>query len=253
MSGYGSFAYFYDRLTENVDYRAYAEQIDRWVTQFGGRKGILLDVACGTGSLCMELARLGYDVIGTDSSEDMLNSALDKKYDSGLDIQYLRQDMRSLDMYGTIDVTVCTLDSVNHLSDETDALKAFKCVSLFAFPDGMFIFDVNTLRKHRDVLADNAFVFSLDGLFCTWQNEYDKTDSSVHIWLDFFEEDGKVWRRYSEDFKEIYIPPERIERMLDEAGFEILGVFDGYSGEPRNDMSERAVYVCRKIPPESKE
>lgn len=250
MSGYASFAYFYDRLTENVDYHGMAAKIDEWVTRFGGRKGILLDTACGTGSLCMELSKLGYDVIGTDSSEEMLGAALDKKFDSGLSIQYLRQDMRSLDMYGTIDVTVCTLDSVNHLPDEEDALKAFKCVSLFAFPDGMFIFDVNTLHKHRDVLADNAFVYSLDGLYCGWQNEYDKADSSVHIWLDFFEEEDGSWHRYSEDFREIYISPERIEEMLREAGFEILGVFGGYTDEPLTDDSERAVYVCRKVPTE---
>lgn len=252
MSGYKSFAYFYDRLTENVDYKGMAHQIDSWVKRFGGRKGILLDTACGTGSLCMELARLGYDVIGVDSSDDMLNAALDKKFDSGLDIQYLRQDMRSLDMYGTIDVTVCTLDSVDHLSSKEDALKAFKCVSLFAYPDGMFIFDVNTLHKHRDVLADNAFVYNLDGLYCGWQNEYDKTDSSVHIWLDFFEEQNGSWQRYSEDFREIYLSHEVLTELLADAGFEILGVFGGYSDTPLEDDSERAVYVCRRIPNEIK-
>ena len=247
MSGYGSFAYFYDRLTENVDYDAMAQQIEAWTQRFGGRHDILLDLACGTGSLSEALAKRGFDVIGVDSSDEMLNAALDKKFDSGLPIQYLRQDMRSLDMYGTIDVTVCALDSINHLSSEEDALKAFKCVSLFAYPDGMFIFDVNTLYKHEKILADNAFVYSLDGLYCGWQNEYDKTDNSVHIYLDFFEEDGGAYRRYSEEFREIYIPPQRIEELLGQAGFEILGVFDGYSDSPLDEKSERAVYVCRKL------
>lgn len=249
MSGYGSFAYFYDRLTENVDYDGIAQQIDKWVERFGGRHGILLDLACGTGSLSEALARRGFDVIGVDNSEEMLNAALDKKFDSGLNIQYLRQDMRRLDMYGTIDVTVCVLDSINHLTSDRDALEAFKCVSLFAYPDGLFIFDVNTLYKHEKVLADSAFLYSLDGLYCGWQNEYDKTDSSVNICLDFFEEeeDGG-YKRYSEEFKEIYLPPERIKQLLDEAGFEILGVFDGYSDLKLHERSERAVYVCRKIP-----
>ena len=198
----------------------------------------------------MELSRSGYDVIGVDSSEEMLNVALDKKFDSGLNIQYLRQDIRSLDMYGTIDVTVCTLDSIDHLSCEEDALKAFKCVSLFAYPDGMFIFDVNTLHKHRDILADNAFIYDLEGLYCGWQNEYDETDSSVHIWLDFFEEEKGRWQRYSEDFREIYLSPETIGRLLEESGFEVLGIFDDYSDRPLTDRSQRAVYVCRRIPNE---
>lgn len=254
MSGYGSFAYFYDRLTENVDYAGMAAQIDKWVERFGGRREILLDLACGTGSLSEALARRGFDVIGADSSEEMLGAALDKKFDSGLDIQYLRQDMRRLDMYGTVDVTVCALDSINHLSSERDALETFKCVSLFAYPDGMFIFDVNTLYKHESVLADMAFVFSLDGLYCGWQNEYNKTDSSVNICLDFFEEeqDGG-YRRYSEEFREIYLPPDHIEQMLDEAGFKILGVYDGYSEEQLHERSERAVYVCQKIPEKKEE
>ena len=106
MSGYGAFSYFYDRLTGNVDYPAIADAVERYIGRFGGRKGILLDVACGTGSLCEQLARRGFDVIGTDSSPEMLGVALDKKFDSGLPIQYLCQEMTALDMFGTIDVTV---------------------------------------------------------------------------------------------------------------------------------------------------
>lgn len=250
MSGYGSFAYFYDRLTWNVEYDDMAEQIDKWVGHFGGRHGILLDLACGTGSLSEALARRGFDVIGADCSEEMLNVALDKKLESGLDIQYLRQDMRSLDMYGTVDVTVCALDSINHLSTEEDVLEAFKCVSLFAYPDGLFIFDVNTLYKHDRVLGNKDFVLSLDGLYCGWQNMYDKKDGSVFIRLDFFEEDEQSgsYKRYSEEFREIYISFERIEQMLDEAGFEILGVFNDYSDMPLHERTERAVYVCKRIP-----
>ena len=96
MSGYGKFAWFYDRLTDNVEYDKIAAAVDRYVERFGGRKNILLDIACGTGSLCERFAKMGYDVIGIDSSEQMLNAALDKKYDSGLPIQYLCQDMTSL-------------------------------------------------------------------------------------------------------------------------------------------------------------
>lgn len=247
MSGYGSFAYFYDRLTRNVPYEEMARQIERYTERFGGRKDILLDLACGTGSLSERLAGLGFDVIGVDSSEEMLNCALDKKFDSGLPIQYLRQDMRSLDMFGTIDVTVCSLDGINHLENKEDVLKVFERVSLFCDPAGLFIFDVNTLHKHRDVLADNAFIYSLGDVYCGWQNEYSPEDDSVRIFLDIFEEENGKYTRYSEEFGEIYLSHEDIVSLLDKAGMTVLAVYDGYSDEPLNESSERAVYVCKKV------
>ena len=247
MSGYGSFAYFYDRLTRNVPYEDMARQIERYTERFGGRKDILLDLACGTGSLSERLAGLGFDVIGVDSSEEMLNCALDKKFDSGLPIQYLRQDMRSLDMFGTIDVTVCSLDGINHLENKEDVLKVFERVSLFCDPAGLFIFDVNTLHKHRDVLADNAFIYSLGDVYCGWQNEYSPEDDSVRIYLDIFEEENGKYTRYSEEFGEIYLSHEDIVSLLDKAGMTVLAVYDGYSDELLNESSERAVYVCKKV------
>lgn len=248
MSGYGKFAWFYDRLTDNVEYDKIAAAVDRYVERFGGRKNILLDIACGTGSLCERFAKMGYDVIGIDSSEQMLNAALDKKYDSGLPIQYLCQDMTKLDMYGTVDVTVCTLDSINHLTDIEAVMKVFERVSLFAYPDGLFIFDVNTVYKHREVLSNNAFVYDLDGLFCVWQNEYNAEDSSVDIYLDFFERNGQGgYDRYQESFAEQAYSRELLRQCLNKADFEVLGEYDGYTDAPPAEDSERIVYVVRKI------
>lgn len=247
MSGYGKFAWFYDRLTDNVEYDRIAAAIDNYVQRFGGRKNILLDLACGTGSLSERMAKMGYDVIGVDGSEEMLNVALDKKYDSSLPIQYLCQDMTALDMYGTIDVTVCVLDSINHLADINEVAKTFERVSLFAFPDGLFIFDVNTVYKHREVLSCNAFAYDLDDLFCVWQNEYDPENDSVDIFLDFFElnEQGS-YDRFQESFTEQAYPRQEIEDKLISSGFEILAAYDGYTDAPVHDESQRIVYVARK-------
>ena len=248
MSGYSKFAWFYDRLTTNVDYSQIGERIDGLVVRFGGRKDILLELGCGTGSLCEKMDELGYDCIGIDTSQEMLNEALDKKYDSGKNIQYLCQDMRELDMFGTIDVTVSVLDSINHLPDKKSVKKSFERVSLFAFPDGLFIFDVNTIYKHREVLGNNCYIYDLDGLYCGWQNEYNDEDNSVEIFLDFFEEDeqGK-YQRYQESFKEIALSEQEIDDMLCEAGFEILAKYDGYEDKPVSDKTERIVYVAKKI------
>lgn len=244
---YSAFARFYDKLQAQVDYDAIADFIDGCARRFGGRRGILLDLACGTGTLCEKMAGRGYDVIGVDASSEMLSEALDKKYDSGLEIQYLCQKMTELDMYGTIDVTVCTLDSINHLESFEDIKKTFERVSLFAYPDGMFIFDVNTPFKHREVLGSNTFVFDDEGLYCVWQNEYNEGDGSVNILLDFFEEqEGGIYERTSECFKEIAFSDETMTAALEEAGFEVLARYDDYRTEPVDDKTQRIVYVCKK-------
>lgn len=248
MSGYSKFAWFYDRLTENVDYDLIGNRIDKLVSRFGGRKNILLEIGCGTGNLCEKMSSLGYDVIGVDSSQEMLSEALDKKYESGSEIQYLCQDMTELDMYGTIDVTVSVLDSINHLADVESIRKTFERVSLFAFPDGLFIFDMNTVYKHREILGNNSYIYDLDGLFCSWQNEYSSQYDSVEMFLDFFEEqeDGR-YERFQESFKEIAIEEAEIDRLLKETGFEILAKYDDYSDKSVNEKTQRIVYVTKKI------
>ena len=244
-NGYGRFALFYDSLMQ-ADYDKISNRIDSLVMEFYNKRGILLDLACGTGTLCEKMAKMGYDVVGVDTSQEMLSVALDKKYDSGLPIQYLCQDMRKIDMFGTIDVTVCTLDSINHLACKEDVFETFKKVSLFAEPDGLFIFDVNTPYKHKFVLADNTFVFENDEVYCVWQN-FLNDDDSVDISLDLFEKDGESYFRASESFSEISIPLDEIKNMLCESGFEVLGVYDGYENREVSDNSERAVFVARKI------
>ena len=247
MSGYTYFSQYYDILTDNVSYKTIAGRIDELVDRFSGRKNIFLDLACGTGSLSEEAAKLGYDVIGVDLSQEMLSEAINKKIESGYNIQYLCQDMRQLDMYGTVDVTVCVLDSLNHLESIDDVRKVFERVSLFAFPDGLFVFDVNTLYKHRNVLADNAFVYDKDDVFCVWQNSLRDDNSMVDIRLDFFSETEKGrYVRCSEEFSETAYELSAIKKLLKDTGFEILGVYDGYTDNEVTENTERAVFAARK-------
>lgn len=244
---YSFFARYYDALTMNVSYDTIAKRYDELVTRFGGRKDILLDLGCGTGSLCECMARLGYDCIGIDNSEDMLNEAFDKKYDSGLNIQYLCQDMTALDMFGTIDVTVSSLDCLNHLDSLDDVRKTFERVSLFAYPDGLFIFDMNTPYKHKYVLGDNVFVYDTDDVYCVWQNSYSIENNRVEIALDFFERDGDVYERQSEQFCELAYDDEVIKRLLSECGFELLAQYDDFSDNKVTEKTQRILYVAKKV------
>ncbi|MGN1089689.1 MAG: class I SAM-dependent DNA methyltransferase [Huintestinicola sp.] len=249
MSGYCDFAFFYDRLTSNIDYRERALYFHRLAELHGGRKGILLDLACGTGSLSEEFARMEYDVIGTDISEDMLNCAIEKKFDSGLPIQYLCQDMTKLDMFGTIDITVCALDSLNHLDSLDSIRRTFERVYLFCEPGGLFLFDVNTPYKHREILGCNTFIYDQPQVYCIWQNCFDESspDNRVDIILDFFEknEDGS-YSRYGDQLSEIAFDRDIIEKELIAAGFEIAGVYDYDTLNPPAKDSQKLVFAAKK-------
>lgn len=241
---YHAFAAYYDRLMEQVDYRRRAQYFNAILKQHLGavEKPILLDLACGTGSLSVELSRLGYDVIGVDGSADMLSEAAPKGTESVL---WLCQDFCSLDLYGTVDAAVCALDSLNHLTDEAALETAIGRVALFTAPGGVFVFDVNTPYKHREVLGQNTFVYDLGDLYCVWQNTTDET-LLTEITLDFFVREESLYARDGESFCERGYEHETLAGILDRAGFELLAVYAGDTFEPVGETTQRAVYVARR-------
>ncbi len=247
MSSYSKFARYYDNLTRNISYKERAEYFDSIIQKYAGKRGILLDLACGTGSLSEEMAKIGYDVIGIDNSEEMLNAALDKKFESGLPIQYLCQDMTKLDMFGTIDVTICALDSLNHLSNLDAVTKTIQRVSLFSEPDGLFIFDVNTQYKHKYILGNNTFVYDTDDVYCVWQNNFYDKDCRVLINLDFFEKSGEAYYRSEESFYEIAYTLSQLDEILINSGFDIVAHYNFDTFNSPIDTSEKIIFVARKV------
>ena len=247
MSSYSKFALYYDILTTNIDYKAHADYYEKIIEKYSKGKGILLDLACGTGTLSELMARKGFDVIGVDYSQEMLSIALDKKFDSGLPIQYLCQDMCKLDMYGTIDVTICALDSLNHLDD----IKSLKCaierVSLFCEPNGLFIFDINTIYKHKNILADNTYIYDTEQVYCIWQNAYNDVNNSVDIDLTFFEKQDKTYTRFDESFSEQAYEVEEIKKICEDSGLEVIGIYDYLTENYYTQNSEKVTFITRKV------
>ena len=177
---------------------------------------------------------------------------MQRTYEEGLDILYLRQKMQSLDLYGTINTCVCTLDSINHLTKTEDVKKAFDKVGLFMDNDGLFVFDVNTVYKHREVLKDNTFVFENEKVFCVWQNSPRENDI-VDINLDFFEEENGVYYRSSESFSERAYSDELIREMLESAGFKVEAVYGDLTFDKPKENEQRAIYVAKMVNSRNKE
>lgn len=241
---YAAFAEHYDLLTGNIDYDAIAHYYDSLCSRFGGKKGILLDLACGTGSLSVKLSQLGYDVIGADASPEMLSVAVSKEHRG---IEYLCQDMTKLDLYGTIDCTVCSLDSINHLKSLDELRQTFAGVSLFSNPGALFMFDVNTQYKHENILSDNTFVYETEDIFCVWENE-SLGEGTVLITLDFFTLDKKtgLYARTGDEFTETAFAREDIERLLKETGFSVCACYEYPTFQPPNEKSEKLTFTARK-------
>ncbi len=245
MSSYKNFAEYYDILTNNIPYEKRGEYFNAILQKNSIKDGILVDLACGTGSLSEVMSALGDDVVGVDSSIEMLSVAMDKRYDSGKDILYLNQEMQELDLYGTIDACICALDSLNHIVTANDVQTVFKKVSMFLNPNGLFIFDVNTDYKHKNILSDNVFVYDYDEVYCIWQNSK-CVDNVIDINLDLFckDEDGR-YTKQTENFSERAYTHAEILCFIENANLELIDFYEGDSFDKPTDDCQRVVYVAK--------
>ena len=218
---YGIFSSVYDILTENVEYERIADKICSLLHENSVDGGLLLDLGCGTGTLSFLLEQKGYDVIGVDASEDMLAVANEKKYDEDSSTLFLCQKAEELNLYGTIQCAVSSLDTFNHIDKIDKIEKAISLVSLFMDMNGIFIFDMNTPYKHENVLGNNTFVYDMDEVYCVWQNSYNEDDRRTDIDLDFFikNEDDEGYERYSESFSEYVYDIDDIIDIIKKCGF----------------------------------
>lgn len=246
MRAYSDFAEFYDNLTQNVEYDKKADYLLKLFERHNHNAGLTLDLACGTGTLTLELKKRGIDIYGVDASYEMLSIAQQKAFENEQEILFLCQKMQNIDLYGTIDTCICSLDSINHLTSIKDVQRAFDRISLFMNPNGLFVFDANTVYKHKHILGDNCYIYDTDSVFCAWQNNYNEINHKVIITLDFFEPDGKMYRRSSEQFSERAYTREEMAAMLVNAGFTLEAVYDDMSFNLPNQNSEREIYVARK-------
>lgn len=247
-TGYEMFSLFYDALTENVDYPGRAAYLDALIRENLRSEGnVMLDLACGTGTMTEEMAKRGYDMIGVDYSAGMLGQAMEKKIALGLPIQYVQQDMRELELYGTVDVVICMLDSLNHLPNFSDVKKVFRRIANAIEPGGLFLFDMNTLYKHQELLGHQVYIYETDGVYCVWENALREDGCTVDITLELFQrcKDGHYCRQ-EETMTERAYAPEQVADALREVGFSVIGIYHADTTEPLRNDSQRMLVVARK-------
>jgi ubiquinone/menaquinone biosynthesis C-methylase UbiE len=246
MTSYGIFAKYYDRLMQDVDYAARADYLCAVFKKHNLSGNALLDLACGTGNISFLLAKSGFDVIGVDASPEMLSHAMVKADAAAQNPIFICQDMRSLDLYGTVNAAVCVLDGINHLPSREAVLCTFKGVSLFLEPGGLFVFDLNTPYKLAHILSNNTFVYDYDDLYCIWQNSYNQKTKTCRFDLTFFEKYENTYYRNEESFSERAYSTAQIKNLLNASGLSLEAVYDDAGFLEPTGKSERLLYVARK-------
>lgn len=245
MSSYCDFAGFYDELTENVEYEKRCEYIKSFFEKYNITGKTVLDLACGTCSVTLPLAKCGYKIVGVDLSEEMLEIASEKLFECGCDFSLIKANMTDFALPERADAAVCSLDSINHLNSLGDVKNAFSCVYDSLKENSIFVFDVNTIYKHNEILGDNTFIFDEDDYYIVWDNEH-IDDRNVRILIDMFIFNGSSYDRKSEEFTETAYEIDELKKMLYDVGFSSIEVYDELTeNEPRSD-SERLYFVCKK-------
>ena len=244
MNSYQALAAYYDRFTDDVGYADWADFFERLFAREGVQPGLILDLACGTGSLTKILAERGYEMIGADASPDMLMQAMQNTIDCAPRPLFLNQRMEELDLYGTVDVCLCCLDSINYVTDPAALQRAFERVHLFLEPKtGLFVFDVNTPEKFARI-DGNAYVREDEGVFCVWQAAVE--DGLCAYQFDIFTSEGKGWARAQETHEERIYTPETLTAMLARAGFSEIKTYGDQSFAPVRGGEDRIYFTARK-------
>ena len=289
MEAYTDFAQVYDELMDDTPYEEWCEFLTELFRKYGvddiskkkGKKegktdgnlsqerNSVLDLGCGTGTLTELLAKKGYDMIGVDNAQEMLQIAMEKREKSGLDILYLLQDMRELELYGTVGAVVSICDSLNYLLAEEDIVQTFERVNNYLYPQGLFIFDFNTVYKYAVVIGDATIAENREDCSFIWENYYHEDEEINEYDLTVFvaeernerREDGLAadvaertmygqtaqrFRRFQEVHYQRGYRLEQMKALLLQAGLDFVEALDADTHETVTEESERIYVVARK-------
>lgn len=270
MEAYTGFAEVYDEFMDNIPYEDWTEYLAGLLAEYGVEQGLVAELGCGTGNVTELLAERGYDMIGIDNAEEMLAIAREKQmerlaeaaYDLADEMEeeeaaeaaaeprqilYLLQDMREFELYGTVDAVVSICDSMNYILKEEGLKQVFTLVNNYLEAGGLFIFDLNTVYKYREILAQNTIAENREECSFIWDNYYDEeTGINEYDLTLYIREEDDLFRRYDETHYQRAYELETIKRLLAEAGMEFVTAYDAFTREAPKPDSERIYVVARE-------
>ena len=247
MEAYTGFATVYDLFMDNIPYQDWCAYVTGLLKEHGVSDGLVLDLGCGTGKLTRLLAAEGYDMIGVDLSEEMLEVALEHEMEDPKQILYLQQDMREFELYGTVRAIVSICDSMNYLEDYEDLVQVLKLANNYLDPKGVFIFDMNTVYKYREQLGEQTIAENREESSFIWENYFDEDEMVNEYDLTLFirEEDGR-FSKYEETHYQKAFEISEVLEAVKEAGMELVAVYDAFTRQPPGKDSDRVYFVVRE-------
>lgn len=247
MATYESFARVYDLFMDNIPYEEWSVYLHELLQRGGVEDGLVLELGCGTGTMTELLSGMGYDMIGVDAAPDMLEIALEKKEKSGADILYLQQDMREFELYGTVRAVICLCDSLNYLLEEDDLLTTFKLVNNYLDPNGLFIFDFNTVYKYETVIGDSTIAENREDCSFIWENYYTAEDQINEYDLTIFVKQQKdLFRKFTETHLQRGYTLETMKRLVEQSGLIFVEALDADTHGSVTETSERIYVIARE-------
>ena len=245
MASYENLAASYDRLTNDVDYEATVAFYNAILQQEGLHPRTAVDLACGTGSVAVLLARQGLRVTGVDLSEDMLTVAWEKAQDLPNPPQFVCQPLQKLHLPRGVDLAVCALDSLDYITEPRECAEAIRRVYKALNPGGIFIFDVNTPEKLR-AMDGQVFLDEDDDVYCVWRGEFDEETNICSYGMDLFQRRGSLWQRSFEEHREYAYSRQQLEQFLRDAGFTHIAVYGDRVFAPPAEGEQRIYFKARK-------
>ena len=236
------FSSLYDSVNGSA-YQPYADFLEKSFKKADIPVNEVLDLGCGTGGITAALADRGFDMTGADISEDMLSVAFQRNI--GKNILLLCQDMRSFELYGTVQAVYSSFDCLNYITDENDLKKVFSLVRNYLEPGGVFVFDVNTLYRYENVFDGKSYVYENGKDILVWRSAFDRETMMCEFRLDgFSKRNGNLYERESD----IQVQKCHSQKEITDAavGFSLVSKekgkgFDGCSEE------EKTYYIFKRI------
>lgn len=248
MGAYESFASVYDLFMDDIDYDGWVRYVERIWEKFNIKPELVCELGCGTGNITLRLAEKGYDMIGVDMSADMLSEARKKAAEKNIDALFLLQDMREFELYGTVNSILCLCDSLNYITEDEDMQDVFDLVNNYLHPGGLFVFDLNTEYKFREIYGQNTFSEVDDDAVYIWENYYDEEERINEYYINFFvKNSGGTYDRTQEEHYERAYSLDEIKRFIRKSGMRFEAAYDAFTFEPAREDSERIYVVAREI------
>lgn len=246
MEAYTSFAECYDMFMDNVPYGEWSEYLISLLKEMGIKENSdIVDLGCGTGKITRLLSDAGYNMIGVDLSEDMLSIAVEQVQNKP--ILYLNQDMSELELAQETDAMVSICDSMNYILEDEALLDVFKGVYRYLKKDGVFIFDMNTIYKYRDIIGETTICENRETGSFIWDNYYDEDEQINEYDLTLFiQEESGLFRKYQEYHYQRAYELEDVFMLARQAGFEFIAAYDAFTRQPVKADSERVYIVLKK-------